>query len=140
MPSGRRGFDHARRQLIEDGYWLVDGCLPDGKIEALSAWSDDWLQQVRHSPTWRYQGSDIKVSGIRNPQKDGSSFPSDEVVDFLIEHPREIMQAMQIGDCRSGGTFQIISKSFEGPRFTGIRAGRVGMTPLACRHGRSRSF
>jgi ectoine hydroxylase-related dioxygenase (phytanoyl-CoA dioxygenase family) len=37
------------------------------------------------------------------------------VVDFLIEHPREIMDELGLGDFKAGGAFQIISKPAAGP-------------------------
>ena len=104
----------ARRQLLEDGYCVVDGALPAGSIKRLQGWSDDWIARTAHSPKWKYQGSDIKLSGIRNAASRAKQ-PKDAVVDFLIEHPTAIMAALGLDDFRSIGTFQIISKPAGAP-------------------------
>ncbi len=101
---------HARTHLLEQGFCVVDGRLPEGKIEFLSDWSDKWLESMDRPARWKYQGSDIHVIGVRNPAKRYENYPKDEVVDFLIEHPRDTLQEMGLGDFKSGGAFQIISK------------------------------
>lgn len=103
-------LQQARQQLLSDGFCLVDGGLPNGSVERLRAWSDDWLNRSKHPPQWKYQGSDVKISGFRNRASRSPDLPSDEVVDFLIEHPASIMSALGMGDFKSGGVFQIISK------------------------------
>ncbi|MCY4094392.1 MAG: phytanoyl-CoA dioxygenase family protein [Gammaproteobacteria bacterium] len=100
----------AREQLLKNGYCLVDGWLPDGSVARLRDWSAEWLNRSDHPPQWKYQGSDVKISGIRNQSKRSPEFPRDEVVDFLIEHPAPILEALGMGDFKSGGVFQIISK------------------------------
>ena len=110
MPLDGRTIKNARHQLLEEGFCLVDGKLPSGRLEMLQAWSDEWLRRVKHSAKWKYQGSDIHISGRRNVSKRNPGVPKDAVVDDLIEHPAKIMAALGIGDLRSGGAFQIISK------------------------------
>lgn len=110
MTTDERTFSAAREQLLEDGYCVIDGQLPDGALERLRRWSDDWIARTPHPVQWKYQGSDIKLSGIRNPSRPSFKQPPDETVDFLIEHPAEILRALRIDDHRSIGTFQIISK------------------------------
>jgi len=105
----------ARRQLLDQGYCLVDGRLPAGRLDQLRQWSDAWLRTTAHPARWKYQGSDIHVSGARHRSKRMPNLPQDDTVDFLIEHPRAIMAALGLGDFRSGGTFQIISKPPGGP-------------------------
>lgn len=100
----------ARRQLLEDGFCVVDGLLPAGCVARWQAWADEWLRATRHPARWRYQGSDIHVSGHRNTSKRNPALPKDPVVDEIIEHPAAIMAALGIADHASGGTFQIISK------------------------------
>ena len=100
----------ARQQLLEDGFCLVDGGLPDDSLERLREWSNDWLKRSDHPSHWKYQGSDVKISGVRNRSKHTPEFPRDELVDFLIEHPASILEALGMDDFKSGGTFQIISK------------------------------
>ena len=110
MPLDRRDVNAARGQLLDDGYCVVDGRLPDGAVERLRRWSDDWIEQTHHTPKWKYQGSDIKLSGIRTPARPETKQPKDPLVDFLIEHPAAIMRELELDDFRSIGTFQIISK------------------------------
>ena len=105
----------ARQQLLSDGYCLIDGALPAGKIEELITWSDAWLERTEHPPHWKYQGSDVHLNGVRNFSKRSPDLPKDELVDFLIEHPASIMYALGLGDFKSGGTFQIISKPAQAP-------------------------
>lgn len=100
----------ARLDLLSNGFCVVDGRLPPGMIESLSQWSDERLDGFDRPKRWKYQGSDIHVAGIRNPAKRYPDIPKDEVVDFLIEHPKEIMDELGLGDFKSGGAFQIISK------------------------------
>lgn len=110
MPLDPETLAAAREQLLEDGYCVVDGQLPAGALDRLRRWSDDWIAGTQHPPQWKYQGSDIKLSGIRTASPAALKQPRDEVVDFLIEHPAEILRALRIDDHRSVGTFQIISK------------------------------
>lgn len=105
----------AYAQLLADGYCVVDGQLPDGALQRLERWSDDWIVRTQHPAQWKYQGSDIKLSGIRTRSRSVLKQPEDEMVDFLIEHPSEIMRALKMDDLHSGGTFQIISKPPHGP-------------------------
>jgi hypothetical protein len=117
MPLAERDRQRsaAYDQLIEDGYCVVDGRLPDGALARLRRWSDDWIERTRHTPKWKYQGSDIKLSGIRTPAPPTAGQPKDGIVDFLIEHPAEIMRGLWLDDFRSIGTFQIISKPPHAP-------------------------
>ena len=110
MPLDERTLADAREQLLEDGYCVVDGHLPDGALQRMRRWSDAWIERTQHTPEWKYQGSDIKLSGIRHPSPPVLAQPKDAIVDFLIEHPAEIMRALKLDDLRSAGTFQIISK------------------------------
>ncbi|MDE0101532.1 MAG: phytanoyl-CoA dioxygenase family protein [Bryobacterales bacterium] len=105
----------ARKQLLDEGYCIVDGRLPGGKLKELQAWSDEWLATTKHPARWKYQGSDIHISGVRNVSKRHPGLPRDDLVDFLIEHPEAIMAALGLDDFRSGGTFQIISKPAGAP-------------------------
>ena len=100
----------ARQRLLDDGFCVVDGQLPDGALDKLRRWSDDWIARTPHPPEWKYQGSDIKLTGVRTGAPAALKQPRDEMVDFLIEHPTAILGALKIGDHRSIGTFQIISK------------------------------
>lgn len=100
----------ARRRLLEDGFCVVEGMLPAGRLERLRAWSEEWLRRTEHPARWKYQGSDIFVSGERNVAKRNPDLPRDALVDELIEHPAQIMAALGLADLRSGGAFQIISK------------------------------
>ena len=105
----------ARTELVENGYCVVDGGMPEESLELLQNWSDRLLDTTKHSPKWKYQGSDIHVIGRRNPAKRYQGYPKDEIVDFLIEHPQSIMKDIGIGDFVAGGAFQIISKPANSP-------------------------
>ena len=105
----------AREALLEDGFCIVDGRLPPGKIDFLSNWSDEWLASMNKPDRWKYQGSDIHLIGHRNPAKRYQQYPKDETIDFLIEHPAPILEELGLGDFKSGGAFQIISKPPNSP-------------------------
>lgn len=105
----------ARSDLLNKGYCIVDGQLPEGRIASLIQWSDQWLGGFERPSRWKYQGSDIHVAGLRNPAKRYRDLPKDEVVDFLIEHPQAIMSELGLEDFKAGGAFQIISKPAGGP-------------------------
>ena len=115
MPIDHRALEVAREQLRGDGYCLVDGMLPEGCLARLRDWSAEWLRATKHPARWKYQGSDIHVSGERHVARRNPNLPRDATVDFLIEHPRPILAALELDDFRSGGTFQIISKPAGGP-------------------------
>lgn len=115
MPAGEPSLDprtvaRARRQLLEDGFCILDDQLGEGFRDELRQWSSGWLTNTRHSPKWKYQGSDIHLSGHRHRSKRSPDLPAEEIVDRLIEYPQAAMAALGIDDLRSGGTFQIISK------------------------------
>lgn len=101
--------------LLTDGFCVVDGQLPAGKLEALRSWSERWIDNTAHPDRWKYQGSDVKLSGIRRPDRANPDFPADPMVDFLIEHPKLTMRSLGLGDFRSIGHFQIISKPAHSP-------------------------
>ncbi len=115
MKTDPEYFRNARAQLLKDGYCIVDGELPEGMSKKLLDWSNRWIEKTPHTSKWKYQGSDIHISGVRNISRRVPNFPQDEIVDFLIEHPRQIMVALRLEDLHSGGTFQIISKPPKAP-------------------------
>ena len=84
--------------------------MPEGRLDELLAWSDTWLANTKHPARWKYQGSDIHLSGVRIRSRRFPKLPGETLVDFLIEHPRPVLEALGLGDFKSGGTFQIISK------------------------------
>ena len=89
--------------------------LPEGYLNHLCDWSDEWLRITKPSGKWKYQGSDIHLSGIRYRSRRFPDLPGDKTIDVLIEHPSEIMRSLQLEDLTSGGTFQIISKPANAP-------------------------
>lgn len=106
----------ARQGLIDDGYCLIDDAMEGADIERLRHWSDDWLARTEHPKQWKYQGSDVKISGVRaHRAKRFHHFPRDSTVDFLIEQPAALLEALGFGEFRSIGHFQIISKPPGGP-------------------------
>ena len=110
MPLDDETIAGARRKLLREGFCVVDGLLPAGCLERWRSWSAQWLHTTEHPARWKYQGSDIHVSGKRNVSKRNPALPKDAVVDEIIEHPAAIMVALGIADLHTGGTFQIISK------------------------------
>ncbi len=104
-----------RKRLIEDGYCVVERAMPVADIARLQGWSDDWLGRTEHPARWKYQGSDLKISGLRSRSARYPHFPADATVDFLIEQPLPLLAALGLGDFRSIGHFQIISKPPGGP-------------------------
>ncbi|MEC9251564.1 MAG: phytanoyl-CoA dioxygenase family protein [Pseudomonadota bacterium] len=115
MPLPREQIKTAREHLLEDGFCILDSALESPFLAELRDWSDDLLRNTKLSPKWKYQGSDIHISGIRHRSKRSPELPGDEIVDRLIEYPAEILKALNLDDHRSGGTFQIISKPPNSP-------------------------
>ena len=105
----------ARRDLIERGFCVVDDAMEASFREALIRWSSDLLETTAASTRWKYQGSDIHISGERHRAKRNPDLPRATIVDRLIEHPAKTMHALGIGDLASGGTFQIIAKPAYAP-------------------------
>jgi len=95
-----------RNQLIKDGYCVIDNILPEEFLDELRRESDRMLDHVEHPPHWKYQGSDLHVSG------------RDElVIDRLIDWKpaRDALEALGLGDFKSHGGFIILSKPPGGP-------------------------
>ena len=115
LEASLNAIDTAQRQLLVDGYCVVDDAIDDGFLAELQRWSDEWIANTEHPDIWKYQGSDIKINGERHHSKRMSHLPSDPMVDRLIEHPRAILESLRIDDLLSGGVFQIICKPPGGP-------------------------
>lgn len=105
----------ARSQLLTDGFCVIDGLMPQVFLQQLQTWSDERLATTEHPAKWKYQGSDIKITGEHHRSKQHPEFPADAIVDRLIEHPAPILDALGIADHISGGVFQIISKPAGAP-------------------------
>ena len=105
----------ATKQLIEEGFCVVDGELPAGQLDILRGWSDDWLDNTEFPAKWKYQGSDIKLRGTKTGGATANNFESDAMVDFLIEHPDKILKRLGLYDFGSIGLFQIIAKPGRSP-------------------------
>jgi hypothetical protein len=95
-----------RQQLTVDGYCVIDNVVPPDLLEALRVETDRLLDSVEHPPHWKYQGSDLHISG-----RDNALF------DQLDKLPaaREALVAMGLGDFRSRNGFIILSKPPGGP-------------------------
>jgi len=95
-----------RNQLIEDGYCVIDNILTQEFLDELRQESDRMLDNVEHPPNWKYQGSDLHVSGRDEP-----------VIDRLInwKPARDALEALGLGDFTSHGGFIILSKPPGGP-------------------------
>ena len=105
----------AKRQLLDDGFCVVDGNIGINFLDELCGWSSGLLDESQLLSDWKYQGSDIHISGARFRSKRDNGLPRSEIVDRLIEHPMDMLRVMGLGDFKSGGTFQIISKPAEAP-------------------------
>lgn len=114
MTLSREQAQSARNQLLEEGFCVVDNVLDDEFLVELQDWSEDLLHTTKLSPKWKYQGSDIHISGIRHRSKRSPELPAHEIVDRLIEYPNEVLKALKLEDHHTGGTFQIISKPANG--------------------------
>jgi ectoine hydroxylase-related dioxygenase (phytanoyl-CoA dioxygenase family) len=95
-----------RKQLTEDGYCVIENIVPNDLLAELRTETDRLLDSVEHPPHWKYQGSDIHVSGKNN-----------ELIDRLDKLPgaREALESMGLGDFRSRNSFIILSKPPGGP-------------------------
>ena len=90
MLSPEQQTEAAREQLLEEGFCVLDDVLEHPFLRELRDWSDHLLRTTKLSPKWKYQGSDIHISGIRHRSKRNSELPAHEVVDRLIEYPAGI--------------------------------------------------
>src|SRR5437879_6089873 len=90
-----------RQQLIDDGYCVVDGVLSTDFLDELRAETDRLLDSADHPPHWKYQGSDIHVSGRDNA-----------LIQRLVDWAptRYALDALGLEDFRSHGGFIILSK------------------------------
>lgn len=91
-----------RDQLITDGYCVIDDILQEGFLDELRRESDRMIDAVEDPPPhWKYQGSDIHVSGKDEP-----------VMDRLLHWPptRRALQTMGLDDFTHGGMVIILSK------------------------------
>ena len=105
----------AREQLVEEGYCVVDGGLDEAFLAQLIDWSNHHIDTHRTVDSWKYQGSDIKIGGIRYQPTNFKIEKSEPIVDRIIELPAAALEAMQIDDLLSIGLFQIISKPAASP-------------------------
>ncbi|HLJ55678.1 MAG TPA: phytanoyl-CoA dioxygenase family protein [Chthonomonadaceae bacterium] len=95
-----------RLQLTEDGCCVIDDILPADLLQDLRDETDRLLDAVEHPARWKYQGSDLHVSGRENA-----------VIDRLVKLPQAqaALDAMGLTDFRSRGSFIILSKPPGGP-------------------------
>jgi ectoine hydroxylase-related dioxygenase (phytanoyl-CoA dioxygenase family) len=95
-----------RRQLISDGYCVIDDVVPQDLLEDLRRETDRLLDAVEHPAHWKYQGSDLHVNGRDNA-----------VIDRLVklQSARDALDAMCLTDFRTHGGFIILSKPPGGP-------------------------
>ena len=55
----------ARKGLLEDGYCMVADAITTAFLSELREWADHLLNTTEPLPYWKYQGSDIKIHGLR---------------------------------------------------------------------------
>ena len=111
----------ARKSLLEDGYCMVDDAITTAFLSELRDWADHLLNTTEPLPYWKYQGSDIKIDGLRRASNADPDWlpevyqgrpenPKDEIVDRLIEWPSQVLDALGLSDFHSDDSFTIISK------------------------------
>jgi hypothetical protein len=95
-----------RDQLTSDGFCMVESVVPDDLLAALREETDRLLDSMEHPAHWKYQGSDIHVSGRDN-----------NLIDRLDKLPaaRNALEQMGLGDFKSRNSFIILSKPPGGP-------------------------
>lgn len=108
-------------ELVELGYTIIPGVMPQPLLEELRAWSDGVFDKVNVDPKYRYQGSDIGVFteekwGTMDREASEQYFP-DPIVKKIIEEPNQaaVCAQLQLEDLRSSGNIIILSKPGFGP-------------------------
>src|SRR5579859_6851988 len=95
-----------REQLTEEGCCVIDNILPDDFLEELRQETDHLLDSVEHPARWKYQGSDLHLSGRDHA-----------LIDRLDrwQPTRDALEAMGLGDFKSRWGFIVLSKPPGGP-------------------------
>ena len=87
MLSSEQKTKAAREQLLEDGFCILDDALDSPFLRELCDWSDHLLRTTTFPSKWKYQGSDIHISGIRHRSKRNPDMPSHELSLIHISEP-----------------------------------------------------
>lgn len=95
-----------RRELTEAGCCVIENILPEEFLEELRRETDRLLDSIEHPAHWRYQGSDLHLSGRDHG-----------FIDRLDrwQPAREALDAMGLNDFRSRNGFIVLSKPPGGP-------------------------
>ncbi|MEE2708907.1 MAG: phytanoyl-CoA dioxygenase family protein [Gemmatimonadota bacterium] len=95
-----------REQLTTDGFCVLEDILTDGFLEELRTETDRLLDSVDHPEKWKYQGSDLHVSGKEN-----------SLIEKLVNWPPAwaALREIGLGDFESHGGYIILSKPPGGP-------------------------
>lgn len=95
-----------RNQLIEEGFCVIENLLTEEFIAELRSATDAMLDAIEAPAHWKYQGSDLHLSGRDHP-----------IIDRLDkwQPSHDALEAMGLGDFRSRGGFIVLSKPPGGP-------------------------
>ncbi len=113
-----------RNELVDMGYTIVPGMMPESLVKELSDWSAERLPKIKIDDRIRYQGSDIFVFTERHwektngkPMKGDHPHFKDPIAEKVIELPAQLEVCRQLGleDLKSDGSLIILSKPGHGP-------------------------
>jgi hypothetical protein len=95
-----------REQLTVEGCCVIDNVLSEELLEELRQETDRLLDSVDHPARWKFQGSDLHLSGRDHP-----------FIDRLDrwQPAHDALEAMGLGDFRSRNGFIVLSKPPGGP-------------------------
>ena len=113
-----------RNELLDQGFTIVPGMMPESLVKELRNWSDVHLPKIKIDHRIRYQGSDIFVFTERHWEKSKgkpmmSNHPHfrDPIAEKVIDMPSQLEVCRQLGleDLKSDEALIILSKPGHGP-------------------------
>lgn len=109
-----------RQQLVDDGYTILPGIMPDDLLNDLRTWSDEVFDRLPVDPKFRYQGSDMHVATERSWPADRVPDErrfADPIVERIIDQPQQLAVCAAIGmeDLRAHDVVILLSKPAFGP-------------------------
>ncbi len=113
-----------RDELVDLGFTIVPGMMPEALLKELSDWSDVHLPKIKIDDRIRYQGSDIFVFTERHwektngkPMKGDHPHFKDPIAEKVIDMPSQLEVCNQLGleDLKSDDSLIILSKPGHGP-------------------------
>lgn len=108
-----------RRQLVEQGFCVVEGVLSGDLLARLRDFADDLLDRRAVDPKHRYQGSDFHVGATRleGTPRGGHCVEFSPVVDALVDLPAawDVCRALGFEGQRPDDMVIVLSKPPHGP-------------------------